>query len=121
MDMCWDKLGSIERVCSLGCGPGNDAVGLIAFLRSYFNREMVIDSSLPSMKEIFLLDYAMDEWKDAILDYLIPILVPDYAGKVTCETCDITEPLANERIEQFVKDSDIFLTSYLLTETRNQW
>ena len=114
MHMCWEKLGSFEKMCSLGCGPGNDAVGLTTFLRSYFNRK-------DGIKEILLLDYAMNEWKDAILDDLIPILVPEYANKVTCESCDVTHPLLNSSIEPSVKDSDIFLTSYLLTETRNLW
>lgn len=115
MKMCWEKLGSVERICSIGCGPGNDAVGLTAFLRSYFNRK-------DQVKDVFLLDYAIGEWKDAILDNLLPILSPEYVANITCKACDVTHSLAdNEGIEECIKDADIFLASYLLTETRNQW
>ena len=115
MNMCWEKLGTVEKVCSLGCGPGNDAVGLIVFLRNYFHRK-----EEDGIKEAFMLDYAISEWKGAVLDDLIPILEPEY--KVSCESCDVTKPIGNDStIEQFVKDSDIFLTSYVLTETRNLW
>lgn len=118
MTMCWDKLGSVKTVCSLGCGPGNDAVGIIAFLRSYFNHK---DDNI---RDIYLLDYAIDEWKQAALDDLIPILMPDFVSKITCEGCDVTKPSFSTNydiIKKYVRDSDIFLTSYLLTETRKQW
>ena len=115
MKMCWEKLGSVERICSIGCGPGNDAVGMAAFLRSYFNRK-------DQVKDVFLLDYAIGEWKDAILDNLLPILSPEYVANITCKACDVTHSLGdNEGIEECIKDADIFLASYLLTETRNQW
>ncbi|KAL9190756.1 hypothetical protein ACHAXT_000462 [Thalassiosira profunda] len=112
MNMCWEKLGRIEKVCSLGCGPGNDAVGLTAFLRSYFDCKEGIN-------EMSLLDYAIDEWKSAVLDDLVPLLVPESAKKMTCQHCDITGHLSDECIVQIAKEADIFLTSYLLTETRD--
>ncbi|KAL7547933.1 hypothetical protein ACHAWF_011198 [Thalassiosira exigua] len=113
MSMCWETLSNIKKICSLGCGPGNDAVGLTCFLRSYFDSYCV--------EEVYMLDYAIEEWKDATLDALIPILAPEYANRVTCISCDVTKPLCSDTIEQMVKESDIFLTSYLLTETRSQW
>ncbi|KAL7534429.1 hypothetical protein ACHAXR_005864 [Thalassiosira sp. AJA248-18] len=121
MNICWDKLGNIEKICSLGCGPGNDAVGLTAFIRNCFNHNDGTDESMKQIKDIYMLDYAIEEWKDAILDNLKPIMAPEYVANVTCKCCDITHPLANDGIEQIAQDSDIFLTSYLLTETRNQW
>jgi len=115
MLMCWRKLGGIRKACSLGCGPGNDAVGLITFLRNYFDYANGIE-------DIFLLDYAINEWKDAILINLIPIIVCSYnCNRITCGSFDVTHPLSNNSIEIFAKDSDIFLASYLLTETRNKW
>jgi len=114
MNMCYEKLDNIQRVCSLGCGPGNDAAGLVAFLRSYRNRK-------EALEEIVLLDYAIEDWQEAVLDDLTPILVPDYVSKITCESCDVTQPIKNDTVDQYIRDSDIFLTSYLLTETRNKW
>ena len=114
MNMCWERLGSIEKMCSLGCGPGNDAVGLSAFLRHTFKGEV------PD-REVAMLDYAIDEWNDAVLDGLIPILVPDYVSRISCHCCDITKQITDDKTEHFVENSDIFLVSYLLTEARNLW
>mmetsp|Transcript_22381 Transcript_22381/g.48499 ORF Transcript_22381/g.48499 Transcript_22381/m.48499 type:complete len:454 (-) Transcript_22381:143-1504(-) len=123
--MCWEKLGTIEKICSLGCGPGNDAVGLMAFLRSYFDNHHHSNNNnnnnTDGVREILLLDYTINEWKDAILDDLVAILVPKYIHGITCEYCDVTNPLLNSSVEPLIQDSDIFLASYLLTETRNQW
>jgi len=113
MTICWEKLRNIERVCSLGCGPGNDAVGMVSFLRHFFKCKVPV-------KHVFMLDYYIQEWKDAILDDLIPILLPEFANKINCESCDVTNPMDNDTTEQYVH-SDIFLFSYLLTETRNNW
>jgi len=114
MNMCYEKLDNIQRVCSLGCGPGNDAAGLVAFLRSFMNRK-------DALEEIVLLDYAIEDWQEAVLDDLTPILVPGYISKITCESCDVTRSIKSDIVEQYIRDSDIFLTSYLLTETRNKW
>ena len=114
MNMCYEKLDNIQRVCSIGCGPGNDAAGLVAFLRSFMNKK-------DALEEIVMLDYAIEDWKAAVLDDLTPILVPDYVSKITCESCDVTQSIKSDTVEQYIRDSDIVLTSYLLTETRNKW
>jgi len=148
MTVCYDKLSMIQRVCSIGCGPGNDVVGLISFLRAMLSNNMTIpDGSThesyskmtePQLTEVLLLDFAVKEWKEAALDDLIPILVPQYVKKISCENCDVTKPLFstdksksqdgsefkegnNSTVATFVRNSDIFLTSYLLTETRHSW
>ncbi|EED94986.1 predicted protein [Thalassiosira pseudonana CCMP1335] len=132
MLMCWEKLFRIERVCSIGSGPGNDAVGLIAFLRSYFAETMndggQLESDVPinktnlQLKEVLMLDFAMNEWKAAALDDLMPILAPQYVEQASCETCDVTLPsIQNNEIKASVRKTEVFLTSYLLTETRNKW
>ena len=113
MTICWEKLRNIERVCSLGCGPGNDAVGMVSFLRHFFKCK-------DPVKHVFMLDYYIQEWKNAILDDLIHILLPEFANKINCKSCDVTNPMDNDTTEQYVH-SDIFLFSYLLTETRNNW
>ena len=160
MSQCWEKLGKIQRVCSIGCGPGNDVVGLIAFLQNYFNNDKSTgmrdtsneilndqcydEKEYPLLQEILLLDFAINNWKGAVLEDLIPILVPHYVQKITCGTCDVTLSLlndaqqlnsnlkedgyhgypstgGNDSIAKTIQNTDIFLTSYLLTETRNQW
>ena len=67
-----------------------------------------------------LLDYAIEEWKDAVLDDLEPILTQSFAGTVTCEHCDVTNPLL-EKHAHLIATTDMFLVSYLLTETRDKW
>jgi hypothetical protein len=67
-----------------------------------------------------MLDFSIKEWKDAILDDLVRILVPEFAIMIDCGSCDVTAPMDNATVEQYI-DSDIFLFSYLLTETRNNW
>lgn len=116
LDSCWKNLEKISRVCSIGCGPGCDAVGLLAFLRGYVPNHTVNSSSM----HFVLLDYALDEWKDAVLDDLEPILSQSFGSTVTCEHCDVTKRLVDNH-EQVIAATDIFLTSYLLTETRDKW
>lgn len=125
MGICYDKLSKIQRVCSIGCGPGNDVVGLIAFLRSLSSDET--ESAPPNnLQQVKLLDFAIEEWEEAALNALIPILQPQYVEQITCASCDVTKPLfttseAAQSISSFVQSTDIFLTSYLLSETRNTW
>jgi hypothetical protein len=144
MTLCYHKLSMIERVCSIGCGPGNDAVGLIAFLLAYLSdghdgNKFTTTATKPTLKEVLLLDFAIDEWKEAALNDLIPILQPHFVEHISCENCDVTKPLVstsqielgdasvingepnNPCIAKFVQSADMFLTSYLLSETRYNW
>ena len=140
MNMCYTRLATIERACSIGCGPGNDVVGLITFLRALVpaetesvSRANIVhqESVQHKLKHVMLLDFAIDNWKDAALNELIPILQPQYVDQVTCMSCDVSKPLLapsdanqavnNENIADYVRCNDIFLTSYLLSETKNSW
>eukprot|EP00804_Cyclotella_cryptica_P002487 CCRYP_018093-RA/>CCRYP_018093-RA protein AED:0.02 eAED:0.02 QI:7/1/1/1/0/0/2/431/413 len=86
MSICYDKLSQIKRVCSIGCGPGNDVVGLISILRTMLSSKMTkpeggadecsTEITEPQLTEVLLLDFAMKEWNEAALNDLIPILVP---------------------------------------------
>ena len=121
----WDKLCLTRRICSIGCGPGNDAVGVAAFLKA-------IGSSKPPLERVVLLDWAMEEW-NLVVEPLCDIVVPDIMQKVNSSTCDISESLLNSDCNQHAKelllnddktsttDMDVFLISYLLTEVRGQW
>jgi len=132
MNLCHSKLTEVERVCSIGCGPGNDVVGLITFLRNCLSNELADADTVThetkgyKLKQVMLLDFAISEWKEAALNDLIPILKPEYVDNISCQSCDVTKPLKDEEannpsIAEFVQNADIFLTSYLLSETRNSW
>jgi hypothetical protein len=137
IDMCYDMLLSIQHVCSIGCGPGNDAVGLIAFLRSRLSNESKGYETGRKLSEVMLLDFAIEEWKEAALNDLVHILQPQYVRKIICQSCDVTKPIItnhddkesaeskdevnNPCIAEFVQRADIFLTSYLLSETHHKW
>lgn len=116
IDACWEKMCKINQICSIGCGPGCDAVGLLAFLRGYIQKR----DGNPTSMHFVLLDYAMEEWKDAVLDALESILTGSFASTVTLAPCDVTTSL-DAHIWPLVETTDIFLTSYLLTETRDKW
>ena len=147
MRLCYDKLLKIERVCSIGCGPGNDVVGITSFLRAYSSGmamenatdESSKDTTWHTLEEVMLLDFVVNKWKEAALNQLIQILHPQSVRKIRCESCDVTKPLlstnqlnllhgskANDEvnspnISQFVQNADIFLISYLLSETHDTW
>ena len=94
-------------------------MGLLAFLRGYVSKHNVSSSSM----RFVLLDYAIEEWKDAVLNDLDHILTESLASTVTCEHCDVTIPPGEKHahIWPLLETSDMFLTSYLLTETRDKW
>ncbi|KAL7449671.1 hypothetical protein ACHAWC_001718, partial [Mediolabrus comicus] len=120
MDACWKNMSNISSICSVGCGPGCDAVGLLAFLRGYIHYDE-IKSSLPM--QFILLDYAIKDWKDAVLNDLTSILSNSFESEIVCEHCDVTVPLQeqHQHIWPLLETIDIFLISYLLTETRDKW
>lgn len=120
IDECWKKMSNITRVCSVGCGPGCDSIGLLAFLRGYIHNDEV-KRSLPM--HFILLDYAIKDWKDAVLNDLTSILSNSFGSEVVCEYCDVTVPLQeqHQQVWPLLETTDIFLISYLLTETRDKW
>jgi hypothetical protein len=118
----WDILLQIKQVWSIGCGPGCDAFGILAFLESH---ALKLDDG------ILLMDFVIDQWKSVVLNELIPILSPRYVTSIETEVCDVrfdlkTIPVnaaAMRKLEQFLCKSSrrIVVVSYLLTETRHQW
>ncbi|KAI2497808.1 hypothetical protein MHU86_16694 [Fragilaria crotonensis] len=111
----WELLTSIRTVCSVGCGPGCDAVGVLAFLK-VFSR----DSHLNSM---VLMDWAMDKWK-VLVNFLEPLLVPTLVDSIECMSGDITKPLnddVNSPLQAHTSQMDLYVFSYILTETRGKW
>ena len=167
----------VRKAVSIGCGPGNDAVGLISFLRMVSNLDPIhatgthtpIDTaggvksnstsasiskfnhrasdgvhiSMP-LDEILLVDWSIQEWKDAVIDPLVNILKHDRlvkAGDGGVKTLygDVTKDLRDDsndalfrsllscdtdncrNAEESKSDFDMYLISYLLSETRGKW
>jgi len=106
--------GKIRNICSIGCGPGNDALGVLTFLRMVYGNtqcttttvtdattppliQSTISSSLsssPILERVILLDWAIDEWSDTILQPFRKI-VQDHKLVRTIEVgfCDVTKKL----------------------------
>lgn len=120
----WKTLLNVTNVCSIGCGPGNDALGVLAFLQTHRNEEAEADNTC----HLHCLDYVIREWQ-AILNPLQEILLENkYVNTMQFEFCDVTESLlveTNDRAKQLLVShragAMLFLISYLLTETRGKW
>ena len=117
------SLLSVGRVYSIGCGPGCDAVGVLAFFKSHHR----------PLQRIVLMDYVMDQWKQLVVDPLMEVLIPTHVPKINTASCDVRFSLHDEtnrdafieirRNEDCAFDisTDLVVISYLLTETRGKW
>ena len=143
LEKVWNVIlkNGIRKACSIGCGPGNDAVGLLSFL------QMELGTKEEILDEILLVDWSINEWKSTVLDPLTEILVAKNTVRsegIKCTFCDVTKDLGDDRNGALKKhlclsehehggcdrdldgvkeqaDYDIYLTSYLLTETKGKW
>jgi hypothetical protein len=134
-----DRLQGIKSVASIGCGPGCDAFGI-----------SVLFSCCPTpatrVERIILLDWAMDQWS-FIVKPLEELVVPQYADSIECGTCNVLKHLDDSENAQALHlmangahwaqheqgggdddhddmnmlSIDLFVTSYLLSETRGKW
>jgi hypothetical protein len=118
--MTWKSLTtSIQSIVSIGCGPGCDALGVLSFCREHAD-------SHPRLQSILFMDYAMDEWHPNILRYLIPLWIPTWVDRIDCCSGDVTKSWKDETNASWRDmvtriNPDLYLISYLLTETRGQW
>ena len=138
-DLLWNRLLNVQTICSIGCGPGNDVVGVVAFLRTQ-QQQKQNNSFQKVLPHVLCLDYVMDEWQ-TVLSPLQEIMVGPHVNTMSLESCDVTQSLsdvANERAKHLLfhqrkkkKDDDddekhnhevdLYLFSYVLTETRGKW
>lgn len=125
------RLSNISCICSIGCGPGCDAVGAIAFVKSLSQRQEQLDTT------IILLDWTIEQWRQTILTELESILVPNHIYALTTGTCDVRCGLSDdtqtnaEALNKLLESDraimrengsvELFLVSYLLSETRDKW
>ena len=124
MKSCWSSLSRVANVCSIGCGPGCDLVGTLTFLRNFVHECDGGSSSevgcRPASLRAVMLDFAIEQWKEAVLDDLANLLRPDYVNEICYCHCDVTRAM-DASVERAVADADLYLTSYLITETRFRW
>jgi hypothetical protein len=136
------KLASVRSLCSVGCGPGCDAVGMAAWLSSINPSSST--TTTPILDYAVLLDYAVQHW-DQILTPLVNVVVPEFIGDMVTASCDVRSSLLEsnnavaaqllsrrEEVDGTGNDNDkdpnsqrlkvdLIVTSYLLSETRGQW
>jgi hypothetical protein len=136
-----DALVKVSCICSIGCGPGCDALGGVAFLKSLSPRHSKADPF------VLLLDWTMDQWRDGVLNELERLLVPKHVQTFRTGQCDVRAGLVRRNVDNDVDDdkspnkealqlldsawndrsddSDsnitLYLVSYLLSETRDKW
>jgi len=110
----WDIIqnGNIRNVCSVGCGPGNDTLGMLCFLRmvnKIKQKKNIIPTnvgfidltvSMPPiilLDRLILLDWAIEEWKGTVLQPFINILQErNLARNINHGFCDITKKLHDD-------------------------
>ncbi|VEU36161.1 unnamed protein product [Pseudo-nitzschia multistriata] len=129
VDGMWGRLIGTKQVVSIGCGPGCDATGVLAFFESH---------GAQLENGILLMDFVVDRWKQIVLDQLIERIVPRYVPFVRAVGCDVRDSLLpteqhpnkqdnkNHRaLLELRKESPsrnrLIVVSYLLTETRHKW
>jgi hypothetical protein len=138
------KMKGVKRACSVACGPGNDMIGLLAYLHEEQKQENKPQNNSkdaaiqqPLLQSATCVDFAIEDWS-RMLTPLETIVCPAYTSEFVTMFCDITRPLAQGEQQQSretpsplehqdffssetAAEMDIFLFSYILTETRHQW
>jgi hypothetical protein len=117
----WEQIQKVRHACSLGSGPGNDLVGLVAFLRKQHQlcckhrppqrgnlpnqstaamtlqdkeatEDKIIDTSDAILHTAVALDWVEEEWR-CIVEPLQNLLAPTFIRHFTTQSFDVTQPL----------------------------
>jgi len=82
-----ERLERVRSVASVGCGPGCDAVGVVAFLQQH--------SSQHVLDRILFCDWAMTDWRPGMLDPVRQLLVEEHGlvRQVDLAICDVRASL----------------------------
>ncbi len=85
----WNLTCHVRSVCSIACGPGCDAMGMVAFLLTQRQDHY---HAHPLLERVLLFDWAIDPWK-VILEPLQHMVVPRYVQRMEMGHCDIRQDL----------------------------
>ena len=121
----------VKRICSVACGPGSDMVGILSYFeekrRIKNMREASVNLHDHLIDRVVCLDFAIEQWQ-CIMSRLYDIVCPHLVGEMETMFVDITAPLIvdeqtkeNDRLKEIVETYDLFLFSYILSETRHKW
>jgi len=141
----WEAITRIRKICSVGCGPGCDAAGVLALLQTIAKQGCNETKHQKKLLEsVYLLDWAINEWA-TIVNILKDLLIPALVENIYCSSCDITKsliyadcnleartvlcPLRSSDENGYIDNDDkgchdgvdLYLFSYILTETREKW
>lgn len=117
----YQRLLKARRICSIGSGPGCDAVGALCFLKICGNRR-----NEAALDYIVLMDFVMPQWKSLVIDSLVPLLSPEHVTRIETSSADVRLPFKEGMNATFCtsldfSSVDFVVVSYLLTETRGKW
>ena len=138
------SLGAVRTICSIGCGPGCDAVGVSVFLQALeastapnCSLDDAINEQQGRKRRVILLDWVMQQWKALVIFPLREILSTRdvTVGMAECDVRKslLTDPIHKEAQQKLfsgygteysaaaANSVDLFVISYLLSETRGQW
>lgn len=134
----WDQVqcGRIQCICSIGCGPGNDCLGVLLFLSSLYDPNVNTKKFMNTVgcKRIIMTDWSIDQWASAVLTPLSLIIKDtDHFQEGKSENSlfvtsfsDVTKPFSdaiNDQVRAAIEKipCDMYLISYLLSETNGKW
>ena len=128
----WQALTRCARCCvSIGGGPGNDAYGLYLLFRHVFGEARSC--------QLTVLDMASVQWRetfDCVRDQLLSSVAKTFDSQARlgeaeeqeltlelhpCDVCQPLEAACNSAAAAVAPSADLFLISYVLTETRGAW
>lgn len=85
------QVAAVDTVVSIGCGPGCDVLGAAAWLDALQSTSTSTSTPRPYRRAV-LMDFALSNWQDVILDTLHPLLQPAVYDHVDYAHCDVTAP-----------------------------
>jgi len=102
VDFLLQCLYKVRSLCSIGCGPGCDAVGVVAFLRSQRQQQQHLETTSEYLLDhAFLLDWATPHWLP-ILQTVEDLLVRRHHAvrQFETSTCDVRASLFLQQQQQ---------------------
>ena len=128
-DYWLEQLYSVRVICSVGCGPGCDAIGVLAFLRAarrqqqLKNKEQQQQEPEPDAStKIIFMDWVMSQWKSTILEPLRDVLCEAISDplETAMVQCNVRVPLLyqEEDLTKVNTDARKALFSCISTDAR---